>query len=189
VVGAGSSLRPSASGIEYRCLTGRPACSVPVPSPWSRTKITSARCPRSDVVRGGIEPPAFRFSGGNSHSHYCRQQACATPLTCEERPWKGPDGAVRVCMVGPFWTAGGTKWDQRSPKITSCSMNRTRWRASNARCRQASFWAIHRSSDSTSSRLAIGKGVLPPVIALSPWSAASVISMRSASCVLWTSRS
>jgi hypothetical protein len=35
-----------------------------------------------------------------------------TPLTCEHRPPKGFPGRVRVCTVGPFWTTGGTNWDQ-----------------------------------------------------------------------------
>ena len=35
----------------------------------------------SDVARGGIEPPTFRFSGGRSYrlSYLARKAACASP--------------------------------------------------------------------------------------------------------------
>src|SRR5258706_13230707 len=80
------------------------------PRPGRRT--TTRQPSTGTPTQGGIEPPTLRFSVGNSQSREWRLQACTTPLTCEDRPWKGPNGAVWVCTVGPFWTVGGTRGDQ-----------------------------------------------------------------------------
>jgi hypothetical protein len=62
-ISSGLAARASASGIKHRALPDGPACPHTRPPLVSR-KDHRARNRRPEVVRGGIEPPAFRFSGG-----------------------------------------------------------------------------------------------------------------------------
>jgi hypothetical protein len=114
---AGSGLRPSASEIKHRRLNAASLVVLPAQLP-SRAfggvpRSPCARYRRSEVVRGGIEPPAFRFSwkqpiaevqaAGLRYASDLRGQAVEEPQRCRQ----GMHG-------GTIWTVGGTKWDQDS---------------------------------------------------------------------------
>jgi len=70
------------------------------------------------VVRGGVEPPTFRFSGEKHLSQRWRSRVRVPSLTCDEVPWKGLERSRGVCMVGPIL---GHKWDQMGPPSRSRS--------------------------------------------------------------------
>jgi hypothetical protein len=67
------------------------------------------------------------------------------------RFWKAVGGRARVCMVGPIWTTGGTRWDQDHAqghpmfdRSNTLGEHASGWR------QQASTRAAHGSSDLTS---------------------------------------
>ena len=58
------------------------------------------------VVRGGVEPPTFHFSGGNLPLQERRQEARISALTCDKRLWKSVKDAF-----------GCARWDQFGPQV------------------------------------------------------------------------